>query len=181
MFCRLKELILDIDHCWPFNSLQILSNLIDLSYLTELTLNNKFDDYSISNAVENITTLLEQTNNIHSLSITYFFIDKDYDTSIEIFCSMIPNHVKYLQIKLMEYDNQRIINDMKIILNQLQHLWSVTFQFDPFHTIQFDDFIEWLKNERDDSTHVQYAHYLHIWLGKSKCKSLAIINHYRPN
>jgi hypothetical protein len=89
---------------------------------------------------------------------------------------MIPFHVKYLQIKSLEYDNHRITNDMKIILNQLEHLWSITFQFDPFHSFQSDQIIEWLRTEREDSTHVQHGHYLHIWLGKNKHSFLEITN-----
>jgi hypothetical protein len=168
LFCKLTDLTLDIEHYWPFDSLQILSKFIDLSYLTDLTLNVTFDKDFIPYAIENITTLLEQTSNVHSLSITYFIIDNNYDTSMEIFCSMIPNHIKYLQIKLLENENQRIIDDMKIILNRLEHLWNITFQFDPFHSIQFDNIIQWLRNSREDFTHIHSRHYLHIWLGKSK-------------
>jgi hypothetical protein len=171
---------LDIDHHWPFNSLEILSKFIDLSSLTDLTLNISFDNNFISNAIENITILLEQTYNVHSLSINYFIIDvNDYDTSMEIFCSIIPFHIKYLKIKLLKYENQRIIDDMKIILNRLEYLSSITFQFDPFHSIQFDNIIEWIRNEREDFTYISREHYLHIWLGESKHRSLEMTtNHY---
>jgi hypothetical protein len=130
--------------------------------------------------VENITSLLEQIYNVHSLSINYFRIDDNYDISMEIFCSMIPYHIKYLQIKLLKYENQRIIDDMKIILNRLQHLWSITFQFDPFHSIQFDDIIDCLRYEREDFMHIRYGHYLHIWLGESKCRPLYMTTNHQP-
>ena len=121
--------------------------------------------------MEVITTLLEQTENVHALSLNCFLIEQNRDTSMNIFCSMIPNHIKYLKVILSEDENQRIIDDMTIILHRLKHLWNVTFQFDPFHTIQSDWIFTWLTDQREDFLHRLDGHCLHVWLGKSKAKS----------
>jgi hypothetical protein len=92
---------------------------------------------------------------------------------------MIPLHVKYIQVKLMKHDNQRVIDDVKILLNRLEHLWSITLQFDPFHTLQFDHIIEWLRDKRQDFTHTRHGHYLHLWFGKTMHRPLEMtINHH---
>ncbi|CAF4353459.1 unnamed protein product, partial [Rotaria sordida] len=40
--------------------------------------------------------------------------------NMEIICSMIPHHIKYLELTI------RDINSMKIILDQHEQLWSLT-------------------------------------------------------
>jgi len=111
-----------------------------------------------------VTDLLEKACNIHSFVITAICFDETLPNDMEHFCSFIPHHIKHLKIDI------GIIDDIKIILERLDHLSSATFLFysDDDHwqmTIR-----EWLSERRDA---IYYAEFdiLHIWLGKKKCQT----------
>jgi hypothetical protein len=103
--------------------------------------------------------LLEQTYNLRSLVIITNWLDETYASNMENFCSMIPHHIKHLEIDI------GIIGDMKIILLRLEHLLSVKFRFVNQKIHWQTKIIRWLS-ERRDSTYYKDLSSLHIWLGK---------------
>jgi hypothetical protein len=82
---------------------------------------------------------------------------------MENFCSILPRHIKHSKI------NIKIINDMKVILDRLEHLASVTFRIlnrkKPWEWQT--EIIEWLSKRRDSTYCIEYD-ILHAWLGKKK-------------
>jgi hypothetical protein len=74
---------------------------------------------------------------------------------MENFCSIIPHHIKHLKI------------DIKIILDRLEHLTSVTFRILNRKKHWQTEMIEWLSKRRDSTYCIEYD-ILHAWLGKKK-------------
>lgn len=108
--------------------------------------------------------LLEQASNIHTLVITAAWLDETCTSNMENFCSIIPDHIKHLEIDV------QFMDDMKIILNRLEHLSSVIFRYLNDEEDWKTKIIEWLS-ERRDSTYRTEFNALHIWLGKKKNKT----------
>lgn len=103
--------------------------------------------------------LLEQTSNIHSLVIVW--PDEACISTMENFCSIIPHHVKHLKI------NVKFVNNMKLILNRLEHLLSVTFRCSYDNPSWKAEIIQW-HLERRSLTYYEDFDTLQIWLGKMK-------------
>ncbi len=137
---------------------EFLSTLFDLSHLTTLELYVDFDHCSLSNTIKNIGYLLKKTYNVHSLTLSNSFCRSNLNRIVENFCSIIPHHVKHLDIYDIDLDNT------KILLERLQHLSSVSFVF--FLDMPFSptEIIGWLSQRRD-FTYLIDKNCLSIWLG----------------
>ncbi|CAF1259680.1 unnamed protein product [Rotaria sordida] len=70
LFLKLTDLTLTINGEWPADSMEFLSNLIDLTNLITLGLYVDFDHCSVSNTINNIGYLLKQTYNVRSLTLS---------------------------------------------------------------------------------------------------------------
>ena len=145
---------------WPSNSIEFLSTLIDLSHLTALGLYINFDHCSISNTINNIDYLLQQTYNVRSLTLANSFCGSNLNGIVENLCSIIPHHVKHLDIYDMDLD------DIKIVLDRLKHLSSVTFVFLFDMPFSPNEIIGWLS-QRIDFTYLVDNCSLSIWLGNN--------------
>ncbi len=77
-------------------------------------------------------------------------------------CSMISPNIKHLQIRV------KSIDDIKYILEQLEHLTSVTFEYSQILTINRQEFIESLAYLKRYSSVWDSQQALHVWLGKQK-------------
>jgi len=113
------------------------------------------------NTTISFVNLLEQSLNIHSLVITATWLDETCTSNMENFCSIFPHHIKHLEIDI---DN---INDMKIILDRLEHLSSVAFRYLNGEEDWQTHMTEWLS-EKGDSTYCMEYDTLHIWLDKKE-------------
>ncbi|CAF0748325.1 unnamed protein product [Adineta steineri] len=156
LFCHLTALTLIIDEEWPFESNEFLLNLIDLSHLTTLELSVDFTHSSISDTIDNIGYLLKQTNNVHTLILS----SHDSTTSIiERICSIIPHYVRHLDLFDIDLD------DIKILLERLKHLFSVSFTFSIEMPFSPTEIIEWLSKIRN-FTYLDDKRSLSLWLGQ---------------
>ncbi|CAF1200220.1 unnamed protein product [Rotaria sordida] len=151
LFRKLNKLLLFIDNEWPIGSIEYLSTFIDLSYIVELLISIDFDPKSVSNKLTNITHLLKQTLNLHTLTIDSSL------TSAENICLLVPDHIKHLQVSVKNID------DTKLIIEQLKHLSSVTFETLYDIKCLSPEFVTWLMEKRNQSTYRNENTFLSIW------------------
>jgi len=146
------ELILEMSNQWSIVSSQFFSTLFNLSHLLKISLNIYFDKDSTWYIMNAIINLLDEAPNLHT------FHNHNKSVNAEMICSIVPRHVKYLQV------NINWINDMKIIVEQLDHLSSITFQFSTYSPNRSKKFVKWLMQRKTSFTFWANSLCLHIWL-----------------
>ena len=162
MFRNVTNLILGNDGEWPENSLQFLSTIIDLTHITKLSLSVDFIPEYTLNTVSNITLLLNQAPNLRSLLLFDYWTPDNCMKRIKTICSMISQNIKHLQIRVKD------INDIKYILEQLEHLTSATFQYAQMLTINRHEFTQFLTYLQRYSSLWDSQNTLYVWLGDKK-------------
>ncbi|CAM4771798.1 unnamed protein product [Rotaria magnacalcarata] len=153
---RLTKLRLQIYENWPDGSLGLLSSFIDLSTITDLTLDVNIVENDSSNITTGITALLQQASHIKSLVIL------SHTLSLHTICSIISHHIKHLQIPVTS------IKDMKLILNQFDHLFSVSFTFLCKSIVSITEITELLVTKGIDFTYHLTQFSLNLWLSMNK-------------
>ncbi|CAF3779503.1 unnamed protein product [Rotaria sp. Silwood1] len=154
-FRKLNKLLLSIDNEWPIGSVEYLSTFIDLSCIVELLISIDFESQSVSNKLTNITHLLEQTSNLHTLTID------SSSASTENICLLVPNHIKHLQVSVNNSD------DIKLIIEQLKHLSSITFEVLYDIKSLSTEFVTWLMEKTNESTYRNDNMILSIWFNNN--------------
>ncbi len=158
LFCNVIELKLRFDGEWPAESLYFISMLVDLSNLQTLSFQSNFDQ----SIVDNLVTLVQRASNICSLILLPLGADGQYHTTMEILCSIVSSHVRHLTLKIQKLD------DMKIVVERLQHLSSVSFNLPSDRKINSNEMIDWLFSNGRDFTHVDNDYSLHFWFGNNQ-------------
>ncbi|CAF0856438.1 unnamed protein product [Rotaria sp. Silwood1] len=161
LFHHVSDLDIRIDSTWSIDYLHLISTLIDLSQLKNLKLVDKFHQDSSQVIATNFLNILEQACNVCSLIIIIPWLARTNSKTIDQLCSMIPSHIKHLEIDV------RSMNDMKTVLERLDHLSSVTFRFFNGKSNWQETIIKWLSDRRD-LTYCKQSYELHIWLGMKK-------------
>jgi hypothetical protein len=138
----------------PITSSQYLSTLINFSQLVGVRL-------CISlNILTGVTSFLEKAHNVRSLEIDNSACDVSCNIRMGNVCLMIPRHVKQFDISVTTVD------DMKMILERLDHLSNVVFRLSRNLPYGIGEIITWLKNKRRYVSYYYTDNYLSIWLGK---------------
>ncbi|CAF4479473.1 unnamed protein product [Rotaria magnacalcarata] len=133
------------------------SKLVDFSQVMKLRILLSDRQKYISKTQEQLSKLLKETNHIRSLEI---FFEHDFIVDsllIENICSLVPHHVKHLDIEA------KTLTGIYLILERLQHLSSVTFRRLPLSVLSLTEWHTLLS----DVTHRYNQDSLHIWLDKS--------------
>jgi hypothetical protein len=99
----------------------------------------------------------------HSFNITITWLDDTCNSNMDNFCSVIPHHIKHLKI---DVDS---MNDMKIILNRLEHLSSVSFRFLNRDAHWKARLKKWILMRRNVTCHPDLDT-LHIWIGQKRAE-----------
>ena len=150
------------------NWIDVLSKWIDLSHVIKLSLTIRFFLDSIRQTMANITTVFEGTCNLQSLKM---LAHRTPSSTAKIFrgiCAILPRQLKYLQINITNVD------EMKMIMERLIHLCSVTFEFLWFETISSVEIIDWFKIHVIDFSFRVDNVKVYFWLGKYVNKSSEI-------
>lgn len=142
------------DGPWPDRASECLSTFINLSSITDLFINFDFDSTSTLNDLTSIKDLFTHTTNLNSLIIDTRSINA------QDICSLIPDHVKHLQVSV------RKIDDMKLIVEKLDHLLSIAFEIGYETHLSVPDFVIWLAEQRNKSTYTKDTGFLSIWFDK---------------
>ncbi|CAF0820089.1 unnamed protein product [Rotaria sordida] len=136
LFCNVTNLTIENTSEWPQSSLQVLSTILDLSHITKLSLSVNFIPEYMLNTVANINILLNKTPNLHSLLLFDYWTPDNCMKRMETICSIISSNIKYLKIRVKDID------DIKYILEHVEHLTSVTFEYAQILTINREEFIQ---------------------------------------
>jgi hypothetical protein len=147
-----------VDQEWSSECIQYLSTLLDLSRLDKLTFNPDFNPTYIRNTLHNINILMELVYNLNTLALHPY---SSYDSTIimENICTIIPHHIKHLEVTIKDIDT------MKIILDHHEHLWSLTLLASSDRSMPWSEFIEELINRKKDFVHWESYYSLRIWFG----------------
>ncbi len=116
-----------------------------------------FDHCLVLNIVKNIGYLLEQAYNVRSVTLSNSICRSSLNGIVENFCSIIPHHVKHLDLYDVDLD------DIKTLLERLKHLSSVTFVYLFEMPFSPTEIIGWLS-QRMDFTYLVDNVSLSIWL-----------------
>ena len=162
LFRHVDDLKLGNGGDWPKNSLQILSNILDLSHLVTLSLSISFIPEYMSHTISQIQLLFNRACNLHSLLLYDYWTPENCSQRMEIICSIITLNIKHLQIRVKDF------NDIKYILERLEHLTSVTFEYAQMLIINRQELLQSLAylNRYSSTWDSQYA--LYLWFGKKK-------------
>ena len=147
------QLTLEIDKTWSQKSFECLSMQIDLVRLTQIWLVMDFRCPLDSNMVN---TLLERAHNVHSLGISI----KCHAVSIgraQSICAIIPRQIKHLKVVTKN------VETIKSILQQVEHLSSVTFFHQHDSQNVWLQIVEWLKGNERYYRSQEDDHFLQIW------------------
>jgi hypothetical protein len=158
LFRNITELILGIDGEWPKGSFTFLSTTIDLLHITKLSLFVNFSHEYMPSIVHSITKLLKHALNIHTLSLFDYRAPRHCTTTMEIVCAMITSNIKHLQVRVKNSD------DVKYIIEGLEHLTSVTFEYAQGLMFSRGEFIDCLADLKRHSSRWECRYALHVWL-----------------
>lgn len=126
----------------------------------KLKIQLSYDTEFISKIREKMIDLLQRTNNLRSLEI---FFEHRFATDsllIESICSIVPDHVKHLDIEI------KVLNHINLVLERLQHLSSATFRrLSPMFLLS-EKLTEWCTQLKRNVAYRSDHGSLHIWLGK---------------
>ncbi|CAF1025098.1 unnamed protein product [Adineta steineri] len=155
LFSKVTELNISVHGEWPIDSFYFISILVDLLKLQKLSFRSDFEQSTI----DNLTILVNQAFNIHSLSLLPFNMDEQYNTTVTNLCSIVSLHVKHLTIKIEK------LEDMKIVVKKSKHLLSISFNFPSDRKINSHEMIDWLINNGQNFTYLENEYFLHFWFG----------------
>lgn len=114
------------------------------------------------NIISNLNILFNQASNLRSLVLLDYWTPDNFMTRMQTICSMITSNIKHLQIRIKNLD------DIKYILERLEHLTSVTFEYAQILTINRQEFIQSLGFLKRYSSLWDSQQTLHVWLGNTK-------------
>ncbi|CAF1625799.1 unnamed protein product [Rotaria magnacalcarata] len=128
---NITHLALDID--WPIDSFDLLSTLVDFSKLTEIWLFLSHHHYFDSFTME---LLLNLARNVRTIGISY---DDDSTQITEDMRVVLCRQIEQLKVKTMDFGS------MKLTLESMKNMSSVTFLSHRGSTISWTDMIKWLN------------------------------------
>ncbi|CAF4651152.1 unnamed protein product [Rotaria sp. Silwood1] len=161
-FRNVTNLTIDNTSEWPQSSLQFLSTILDLTRITRLSLSVNFIPEHMLNTVANIKLLLSKTSNLHSLLLFDYWTPDNCMKRMKTICSIISSNIKHLKIRVKDID------DIKYILEHIEHLTSVTFEYAQILTINRQEFIQSLTCVKRYCSLWDSQYALHVWLGNKK-------------
>jgi hypothetical protein len=147
------------------DSIQSLSSLIDLSKLEKFTFNPDLNAQCIVNTRQSMEILLALACHLRSLAIHPYWVDHDESTAMLCLCSMIPNHIEYLEVSVKNITQMKIIFD-----HHHEHLTSLTFFASGDQSIPWSDFIALLVECKKEFTWWESYYSLRLWFTRRSCK-----------
>jgi hypothetical protein len=114
------------------------------------------------NTISNLNLLFNQAFNLHSLLLFDYWTPENCMQRMKIICSILTPNIKHLKIRVKDLD------DIKYILERLEYLTSITFEYAQMLTINRQEFLQSLAylNRYSSIWDSQYA--LHVWFGNRK-------------
>ncbi|CAF2071339.1 unnamed protein product [Rotaria magnacalcarata] len=135
LFRHLTKLTIDVDQEWSIECVEFLSKIIDLFLIDKITFNPDLNLKFIHNTLNNIFILMGLAYNLSTLAI-HPYPSHDGIIDIENISSIIPCHIKYLEVVIKD------IHSMKVILDHHEHLWSRTLLAYSDQSIPWSKFVD---------------------------------------
>ena len=112
--------------------------------------------------ISQIQLLFNQACNLHSLLLYDYWTPESCSQRMKLICSMITPNIKHLQIRVKDFE------DIKYLLQRLEHLTSVTFEYAQMLVINRQELVQSLAylNRYSSTWDSQYA--LYLWFGNRK-------------
>ncbi|CAF1337887.1 unnamed protein product [Rotaria sordida] len=130
---HISQLALDIGGKWWSHAFDYLPLLIDLSQLDEIWL---FVPKNRPFRISTINILFKQACNVRTLGLSYD--DDDLAPLMDGICSVVSFQIDHLKLKTKSIDS------MKLVLERVNHLNSVTFVQHPSSSNSFMEMAQWL-------------------------------------
>lgn len=158
VFPEVKEMNLEFYEQWPLFTLDKLSILVDISRLVRLTIHsNYFNEYN-EKIWSDIEHFLKQATNLSDLVIQTSFDTHHSDRTIESLSTLLPCHIKHLEISIQN------LKQIQAILCNCQQLSTIT--LNNYETKLYDEMIQWFEDNTIHST-CRISHgMISVWLGK---------------
>ncbi|CAF3325910.1 unnamed protein product [Rotaria socialis] len=172
VFPNVTELKIVINEKWSASLGKHLYKIVTLWNLGTLWLDFQCECMSTVNLSVEMNTLLKLASNIRSLRISCNKSERMKMVTFNAICLTLPHHIKRLDADIMH------VADAKTLLEQAQHLKSVTFRtIDPWYFAHEIDLWLWqmkrntvvyqvdaIRLRRYDDFESNNA--IHLWLGK---------------
>jgi hypothetical protein len=160
LFRKVTNIAIDFCGNWSLFPLECLSVFIDISKIVQIELtSDTFEEYNWDTWM-NICIFLHQTQNLSSLAIWNISPSMKLNQSIDTICSIVPRHVKHLQ---MPIDN---LNQIEKILKQCENLSTIKFDIDSSEFSK--EIITWFSDNTINSTCSENDKIVFVWLGKKR-------------
>jgi len=159
---------IDLQFCndWPLISLQSLFVFIDISRIVHIQMSSNYLNEYNQNLFMDIKIFLEQAQNLFSLFIHSSFYRHKLDLTVENIHSILPHHVKYLQIPI---DN---LDQINMILQRCENLSIIEFDIEGVEFCK--KVINWFDENTTDTTCRESNDIVTVWLGKKRIQSTEI-------
>ena len=108
--------------------------------------------------IAGVTSLVERAINVNTLIIS------SRTTPMQAICMMVSDQIKHLQISVNN------VEEIKVILDQFDHLFSVTFHFATDSLVSNTEILDWLFAIGKDFTYQSTKASLSLWLGRGAIK-----------
>jgi hypothetical protein len=158
LFRNVNELVLGVDGEWGKDSVRFLSMTIDLSRLVKLSLSVNFSHEYMPSIVCGANELLKHAVNIHTLWLFDYWAPANCTANMETVCSMTTPNIKHLRIRVKNSD------DIKFIIESLENLMSVTFQYTQGLIFISEEYINCLLDLKRHTSKWACRFALHVWL-----------------
>lgn len=143
---------------------QFIATLVDLSKITEMKFTGRLINEAHQDTIDDFCNLLQQTRNLISLQIGPEYRREQSALTAREICAMTPSHVKHLTTSIQH------LNEARIVLEKCPNLSTVKFSIhSKSSTVR--SFIEWLEENRPDSSHFICYYYTMVWLGRTNNQS----------
>jgi hypothetical protein len=159
LFRTMKKLGLIFNSNRPVGWILFVSMFINLTTITHIGLAGSTILNGDPGIVADIKSLLQQTCNVYSLNICGLLLNRKSCLTADHICSMIPIHVRQLIVSIKN------LNEVKIVLQQLEHLSSAKFIFD--ETPCWNHFHEWFKTNKQNMSYQTDRFSLYVWFKKN--------------
>ncbi len=141
--------------------------LVDLRTVAEIKLTGGIISEANANIIADLINLLQRASNLTSLDICRQYSNRRSKLNAENICAMTPSSVKHLTTSINDPE------EAKICLERLPHLTTVEF-FCPDHKPISDSFIDWLEQNRPNSSHFVSGSHTSIWFGNNSIQPKTI-------
>jgi hypothetical protein len=172
IFQNVTKIEVDLNNEWPLFSLRSLSVYINISQIVQIKMDLRSCNEYNQNIVMDIGLFLDRAYNLSSLIFDSNRYNKKLIRKMERIHSIVPRHVKHLQILIDD------VSEIKAILERCQYLSTI--QLDLRYTKISEEVIKWFAENTIDSTCLKGYKTVAVWLGKKQIQSDEIsVDHKR--